>query len=209
MKKKKEKTKGYLIGITGGIGAGKSTVSRVFSAAGYPVLSADLLSREVVAPGMPALREITALFGREALLPDGSLDRAFVRRAIVGDSGLRLQLEAITHPRIQALTQEKASALFRAGKRIVFYEAPLLFEAKSDHGMDKVITVHAPDELRIARVLARDKYSRAEAEGLLKSQMPQEEKRRRADYCLENAGSERALEQRALELLAEIEKDLA
>jgi dephospho-CoA kinase len=201
---KKTKKKGLLVGITGGIGAGKSTVCRVFREAGYPVFSADEIAREVVQPGSPALAEIAQLFGPAALGPDGSLDRAYARERISRDPSLRRRLEAITHPRIQARAQELTKQAFSDGHEVVFYEAPLLFEAKSDREMDKVICVHAPDEIRLARVMARDGSTREQAERLLVSQMPQAEKIRRADFLLENGGGEEELRRAARNLLAQI-----
>lgn len=205
MKTKKDHTRNHvLVGITGGIGAGKSALAAVFSRLGYPVLSADALAREVVAPGSPALQEIVKVFGSEALLADGGLNRAWVRSEIARDSSLRLKLEAITHPRIQALSLARSKELFSDGALVVFYEAPLLFEAKSEKNMDAVICVHAPDKLRVARVVARDGVSTIEAERLLAAQMPQEEKMKRSDYLVLNDGDQAALERRAREVLAEL-----
>ena len=196
--------KNRLVGITGGIGAGKSALARVFTEAGYPVLSADELAREVVAPGSEVLGEIVAVFGPSALAADGSLNRGWVRSAIAGDSTLRARLEAITHPRIQALSLARAAELFQRGKELVFYEAPLLFEAGSDRSLSAVICVHAADEVRVDRVTKRDGRPRGEVEKLLRSQMPQEEKMRRSDYLVLNEGSEADLRARGLEVLAEL-----
>lgn len=190
-----------LVGITGGIGAGKSALARVFSEAGYPVISADELAREVVAPGSPALVEISALFGSGCLAPDGSLNRGFVRDAISRNEKLRLALEKITHPRIQALSLARSREHFARGSTLVFYEAPLLFEAGGDSKMDAIICVHAPNRVRIARVVARDGRSREEVERLIASQMPQAEKMSRSDHLVLNDGSEEELKARGLELL--------
>ncbi len=198
--------KKQLVGITGGIGAGKSAVATLYREAGYPVFSADEIAREIVAPGQAALEEIRKEFGPMALRADGSLDRAFLRAEITRDSSLRLKLEAITHPRIQLRSQELAQVAFRTGSSIVFYEAPLLFEAKSDRAMDKVICVHAPEELRIARTMKRDGSTREAAEKLLASQMPQEEKMKRADFLIENAGDLTNLKAESMRVLAELQK---
>jgi dephospho-CoA kinase len=193
-----------LVGITGGIGAGKSALARVFTEAGYPVLSADELAREVVAPGSEALGEIVAVFGPAALAADGSLNRSWVRSAIAGDPSLRARLETITHPRIQALSLARASDLFEQGQELVFYEAPLLFEAGSDRNLSAVICVHAADSVRVDRVMKRDGRPRAEVEKLLHSQMPQEEKMRRSSFLVRNEGSEAELRARGMEVLAEL-----
>jgi dephospho-CoA kinase len=201
------KTKGHLlVGITGGIGAGKSAVAAIYRAAGYPVFSADEIAREIVAVGSPALPDIEAVFGPLALRADGTLDRAYLRERISADTALRLKLEAITHPRIQARSLELAEQAFAGGAEIVFYEAPLLFEARSDRTMDKVICVHAPDDLRLERTVKRDGGTREAAEKLLRAQMPQDEKMRKADYLLENAGTEEELKEAALALLSAISR---
>ena len=204
MKNTQKKQKKLLVGITGGIGSGKSTVSRIFAEAGYPVLSADLFARELTEKGAAALHDIRDLFGEKAITVDGNLDRAHLRERILADESLRKKLEAILHPKIQALTVERAANLFAQGKEIVFYEAPLLFEARSEHHMDLVICVFAPDEQRVARVMARDNSSREQAEKLLASQMPQDEKMRRADLTILNDGDLATLRERALEALGKV-----
>lgn len=197
----KAQVKTKLIGITGGIGAGKSAVSAYLSAKGYPVLSADELAREVTATGSEALKEIRQLFGEGSRLPDGSLNRAFVRSEILKDEKKRKALEAITHPRIQALSKQKSAELAAQGHKVIFYEAPLLFEAKSDRNMDAVLCVYAEDGKRIRRVMDRDGSDHAHAEKLLKSQMPQEEKMKRSDFLLENNGTLKELEKKIEALL--------
>ncbi|HEY8278940.1 MAG TPA: dephospho-CoA kinase [Bdellovibrionota bacterium] len=190
-----------LIGITGGMGAGKSTVATLYREQGYPVLSADEIAREIVSPGAPALSEIAKLFGTESLAPDGTLNRSYVREKIAQDPDLRRKLERITHPRIQNRSLFLARQAFGQGARLVFYEAPLLFEAKSDSKMDKVICVRADDNLRLQRIMDRDDCSREQALLLLSSQMSQEEKIRRSDYLIDNSGTENELKKKALALL--------
>jgi dephospho-CoA kinase len=208
MKKKSWATdKNRLVGITGGIGAGKSVVARLFSQAGYPVLSADELARDLTAPNTPALREIAKIFGQDCILPDGSLDRGRLRSEISKEPALRKELEQLLHPLIQARSLELAEQLFQEGARLVFYEAPLLFEAKSDKKMDAVICVHAPDGLRVKRVMQRDGRPREEVESLLACQMPQEEKVRLSDYQILNDGDEAQLVKRAHIVLEELRKE--
>jgi dephospho-CoA kinase len=197
------------VGITGSLGAGKSTVSRVFAGAGYPVFSADVIAREVVAPGAPALAEIAAAFGAKALLPDGSLDRVWMREAIAQDPQLRQKLEAITHPRIKARSRELAEAEFAKGAKIVFYEAPLLFEAASERVLGAVVCVAASEENRIARVVKRDGSSPTQAKALIDAQMPQDEKIRRSQYVIWNDGSEEAVREEANKVLASLLAGLA
>ena len=204
----KKNTKHLWVGITGGIGSGKSTVSRVFAEAGYPVLSADEINRELTQPGGQALGEIRNVFGDEAISGDGALNRGFLRAEITRDPKLRLKLEAIMHPKIQAESKRRVDELFQQGKKIVFYEAPLLFEAKSEKALDLVVCVHASDETRIHRVIKRDHCSREQAERLLRSQMPQEEKMRRSDFLIENEGSQHELVAAAEETLKKLEARL-
>jgi dephospho-CoA kinase len=198
------KKKRLLIGITGGIGAGKSALGTVYRELGYPVFSADEIAREVVLPGTPALAVIRAVFGDASILPDGTLDRSLLRSRIAADPALRQKLEAITHPRIQERSLELAKAAFESGAEIIFYEAPLLFEAKSNHGMDKVICVHAPDSLRLARAVQRDGGSREQAENLLKAQMPQDQKIKLSDFLVENSAGLPELRTAAIELLKKL-----
>jgi dephospho-CoA kinase len=193
------------VGITGGIGAGKTLVAAYFRKKGYPVYSADEIAREIVQPGSPALAEIVKAFGPTALLPDGTLNRAGLRARIAADPSLRIKLEAITHPRIQERSLALSDEAFARGAGIVFYEAPLLFEAKSDKKMDKVICVHAPDEVRIERTMKRDGSPRELVEGLLKSQLSQEEKMKKSDFLIENAGSEKELRAEAEKILAQLQ----
>lgn len=196
------------VGITGSLGAGKSTVSRVFAEANHPVFSADVIAREVVAPGAPALAEIARAFGAKALLPDGSLDRVWMREAIAQDPARRHTLEAITHPRIRARSKELASAEFSRGARIVFYEAPLLFEAGVTNDLDLVICVAASEEKRIARTVKRDGSSPTQAKALIDAQMPQDEKIRRSQIVIWNDGSEASVREEARRALTSLESRL-
>jgi dephospho-CoA kinase len=175
-----------LIGLTGGIGAGKSAVARILESLGYKVLSADSLAKEITAAGSEAVSAISKIFGDESIAESGELNRAYVRKMITNDASLREKLNLIMHPRIQALCQEKAAALFKKGEKIVFYEAPLLFEAKSEKKMDAVICVIANDETRIKRISSRDNVNPESAKSLLQTQWPQEQKARLSDYIIEN-----------------------
>lgn len=203
------KAKHLWVGITGGIGSGKSTVSRYLAESGHPVLSADEINRELTQPGAAALGEISQVFGAQAIAADGSLDRAFMRAEITREPALRLKLEAIMHPRIQQLSKERADELFAQDKRIVFYEAPLLFEARGEKALDLVVCVHARDELRIERTVKRDRCSREQAEKLLLSQMPQAEKMAKSDYLISNEGDESILKTATLAVLGQLQKLLA
>lgn len=198
------KNKNKLIGLTGGIGAGKSTVADFFRNAGITVINADQLAREITEPGEPALAEIVSVFGTAAINGDGTLNRSHIRSQILEHPELRQRLEQITHPRIQALSKQRTEEAFAEGHHLVIYEAPLLFEAKSDHAMDEVICVIADDNIRIKRVMSRDNITREQAEKILQTQMPQEEKVARSRFVIKNDGDVRSLELIAMAVLKQI-----
>lgn len=175
-----------LIGLTGGIASGKSTVSRMLRELGAHVLDADELAREAVAPGSPALEEISGRFPF-AVAPDRTLDRAKLGEWIFSRPEERAALEAILHPRIRELFRQRTEALTRAGVREVVYEAPLLIENGLDALMDAVLLVAAPREVQLSRLMARNQLTRAQAEARLASQLPLEEKVKRATVVIDNA----------------------
>lgn len=179
------------IGLTGGIASGKSTVSRILRELGAEVLDADVLAREVVEPGSPALAQIAARFPG-VVAPDGRLDRAALGQRVFADPVERRALEAITHPRIAAAFLARAEALQARGVQQVIYDAPLLIENKLHQAMDEVIVVHVPREIQRARLIARDGLTPAQAEARLSAQLPLEEKLRLATHVIDNAGSPEA-----------------
>src|SRR6185369_5100386 len=149
-----------LVGLTGNIGSGKSTVAGMFAARGIPVIDADDLLRQAQAPGQPAHAEIAAAWP-EVLAPDGTIDRKRLGKIVFGDPdpAARKRLEAITHPRIQELSRARAAALAAAGHDLANYEASLLIESGRDKEMDALIVVTASEATRIARVVARNGVS--------------------------------------------------
>ncbi len=196
--------KAILIGITGGIGAGKSALGKIYAEAGYPVFSADKIAREILAPNSIGWQKVVETFGKEILADNGEIDRAKLRVQISNNEEDRKKLDAITHPLIQNRSQQLLQKAITQGNEIVFYEAPLLFEAQSHKKMDKVICVHASDATRIQRTMERDNRSKEEIERLLKGQMPQEEKMRRSDYLIKNDGTEEELRANGLNLVRSI-----
>ena len=182
-----------VLGLTGGIGAGKSTVARLFTARGVPVVDADALAREVVGPGQPALREIAATWP-EVVAADGALDRKRLGAIVFADPTARARLEAITHPHIQALSAERLAALAAAGNRLALYEAPLLVESGRWRDLDGLIVVTASEATQIARVRARDGLSQTEAEARIRAQLPTADKVRLATYVIDNDGDLAATE---------------
>lgn len=194
------------VGLTGNVGAGKSTVVALFAGWGATVIDTDVLAREVVEPGSPALALIGELFGDEVVTEEGGLDRAAVRRIVFADPGAREQLEAVLHPAIRARFAELLVEAEARGDRIVIGVVPLLYEKSMEKDFDAVLLVDAPLELRIERLVSKRGLSTAEARAVAAAQMPAEEKRARADFIIDNDSDIPTLERRAWETWKEIEK---
>ncbi|WP_437840879.1 dephospho-CoA kinase [Sorangium sp. So ce1153] len=193
-----------LFGLTGGLGSGKSTVAARFRAQGLPVIDADALAREAVAKGTEGLDEVVRAFGPEVLLPDGSLDRARVAAVVFADPGKRRQLNAIVHPRIAAITLERAAALEAQGEPLACYEAALLVENRVVDAFRPLVVVAVPEAVQIARAMARDGATEDEVRARLAAQLPLSSKVAVADYVIENSGDRAATERQADEVLASI-----
>lgn len=176
-----------VVGLTGGIASGKSTVARTFAELGVPVIDADQLAREVVAPGSEGLAEIVAAFGRDVLLPDGSLDRKALGARVFSDPPLRARLNAITHPLVGRLSAERIAAVDPATPYLV-YEAALLVETGRHKTMAALIVVALDAELQVARVKMRDQMSHEDATARIGAQAPLAEKLRVADFIIDNHG---------------------
>jgi dephospho-CoA kinase len=192
------------IGLTGNIAAGKSTVAAGLAAAGFPVIDADALAREVVAPGTPALAAIVARWGPTVLLADGTLDRATLRRRILADPAERAALEAITHPAIAARRAARTAELAARGAQVIVCDIPLLFEAQLEDTVDAIVLVDAPVAVRRARLIQDRGMDPAEADALIAAQMPADRKRERADVVIENAGSRTDLDAAIAALVARL-----
>jgi dephospho-CoA kinase len=179
-----------VVALTGGVASGKSTVARLLRELGAEVLDADQIAREVVAPGQPALSEITAAFGEEYLLPDRSLDRGKIGEIIFSDPEARAKLNAIVHPRVRARLREARERIARERPdTVLVMDIPLLFETTvSDYeGLD-VIVVYASPETQLARLMARDGLTREQAQTRLGAQMPLRDKLPRARWVVRNDG---------------------
>ncbi|OGQ57131.1 MAG: dephospho-CoA kinase [Deltaproteobacteria bacterium RIFCSPLOWO2_02_FULL_53_8] len=177
-----------IIGLTGGIAAGKSLVAAEFVRLGAYLIDADVISREVVLKGSHAYQEIVDEFGSGVLLADGALDRKALGRIIFADPVRRAALNAITHPRIRARIIELIDERRRAAdKPFILIDAALLIENKLYKLVDKIVVVDAPQMTLIERMKARDGVTEAEAEGRLAAQMPVNEKRSFADYVIDNS----------------------
>jgi len=177
-----------LIGLTGGIGSGKSTVARMLADRGAAVVDADLLAREVVEPGQPALAEIAAEFGPSVLLPDGGLDRAALAAVVFADAARRERLNAITHPRVGALMQERIAAALASAAPLVAVDVPLLFEGSRQSLFEGVLLVWVPPDVQLRRLVERGGIAEAEARARIAAQMPIDDKRALATWVIDNSG---------------------
>jgi dephospho-CoA kinase len=178
-----------LVGLTGSIATGKSTVSRMFAHLGARVLDADLLAREVVMPGQPAYLKIVEEFGQGVVQDDGTLDRKALGAIVFAEPTRRKRLEEITHPAIAARQQRILSVLDEeAFEGIVIWDVALLFETGGVARMDRVVVVATDPETELARLMARDGMAEADARARIASQMPVAEKAKRAHYVIDNSG---------------------
>ena len=178
-----------ILGVTGGIATGKSSVAQQFKAMGLPIVSADELAREVVRVGTDTLRMIVERFGTEVLCANGSLDRERLAQIIFSDDTARKDLDQITHPAIAKLAESTIASLVAAGATHIVYEAPLLYEVRAESRVDKVLVVAARPDVQIKRLMARDGVDKAAAEARIATQMSLEEKINRADYVIDNSGT--------------------
>ncbi|MEO5573392.1 MAG: dephospho-CoA kinase [Gammaproteobacteria bacterium] len=171
------------IGLTGGIGSGKSSVARGFADLGVPVIEADVIARELVAPGMPALAQIVEVFGAPMLTDSGTLDRTRLRKLIFSDAAQRARLEAILHPLICGEMEAHIEGL--AGLYCVLC-IPLLLETGQAHRVDRVLVIDTPHYLQYRRVMARDGIGASEVAAILRAQMDFNKRLARADDIISN-----------------------
>ncbi len=189
-----------IIGVTGGIASGKSTVARAFAVRGIPWVDADDVAREIVAPGQPALAEIAEHFGHDVLAPNGSLDRRKLRELVFADGEARRQLERITHPRIRQRLAAHMKRLQAQGAPYVLLVSPLLFESGQDAMVDRCLVIDVPETIQVTRTAARDDVDEAQARAIVAAQMPREERLARADDVIDNATDEAGLAEQVAEL---------
>jgi dephospho-CoA kinase len=196
-----------VVGLTGNVAAGKSTVRRLWSAAGVPVLDADQLAREAVAPGSAGLREVIDAFGPELRTAEGALDRGAMRARVFADPEARRRLEAILHPRISTLRDAWVQAQRRSGVPLAVVEIPLLFEAGQEGSVDRVVVVDAPESIRLRRLVDERGIPAAEGARIIAAQLDPAMKRERAHFVIDNAGSEAELAAAAAEVLHRLRRE--
>ena len=193
-----------LVGLTGGIASGKSTVAEILKRQGAAIINADVLAREVVEPDRQAWTEIVNTFGTAVLQPDRALDRQKLRAIIFDDAAARKKIESIIHPQVRALAEQRIREHAAAGYAVIVYEVPLLFEGNLQEWLRPVILVACDVDTQRNRLQSRDNLSAAQAQKHIDAQMSLEAKRRLADYVIENNGSLEDLERKVQAVLEKI-----
>ena len=193
-----------LVGLTGGIASGKSTVAEILKRQGAAIINADVLAREVVEPDRQAWTEIVNTFGTAVLQPDRALDRQKLRAIIFDDPDARKKLESIIHPQVRALAEQRIREHAAAGYAVIVYEVPLLFEGNLQEWLRPVILVACDVDTQRKRLQSRDNLSAVQAQKHIEAQMSLEEKRRLAAYVIENNGSLEDLERQVQAVLEKI-----
>jgi len=179
------------VGLTGGIGSGKSTAAHCFAELGAPLIDADAIARELTGAGQPAVKTISRSLGENVSTADGSMDRKRVREIVFADAEKRTILEQILHPLIHT---EMANRIDRFQGRYCILEIPLLIEGQSHPLVDRIAVVHAPEELRIKRVIKRSGLSEQQIRLIIQAQASDAERKRRADDIIDNSGDLETLE---------------
>lgn len=184
----------FVVGLTGGIGSGKSEVARLFASLGVPVVDTDTIAHGLTAPGSPLLVEIAQALGRHCIKPDGSLDRAWLRRRVFADADARRTLENILHPRIRETAGQLLAQHADAPYQIIV--VPLLFETGGYAGLvSRSLVVDCDEALQIARTMQRNPLSEAEVRAIMAAQLPRSQRVALADDVIENDGSLQKLEE--------------
>ncbi|MDZ5712438.1 dephospho-CoA kinase [Jeotgalibacillus haloalkalitolerans] len=185
-----------IIGLTGSIATGKSTIANELINMGYTVIDADQSARKVVEPGEEAYKKIKETFGDAVFTEDGQLDRPKLGEIIFNDEQKRKQLNEIVHPAVRADMLAQKDQAFTEGKQTVFLDIPLLFESKLQWMVEKVLVVYAPEAVQKERLMKRNDFSEKEAASRIASQIPVEQKREQADAVIDNSGTiEQSIEQ--------------
>ena len=195
------------VGLTGGIGSGKSEVARRLAEHGAVLIDADVAARQVVEPGSPGLAQVAAAFGDEVLRPDGSLNRERLGEIVFADPGLRGKLNAIVHPLVREWMQEAERAAVQTdGDAIVVHDVPLLAESRGKAGFDAVIVVDVPPDLQLERLVSQRGMAAEQASARMAAQASREQRLAVADIVIDNSGSLDDLDRRVAEVWADLER---
>lgn len=195
-----------IIGLTGGIGSGKSTVARSLQKHGFPIVDADLIAREIVEPGQPALAELAKEFGEDILNADGSLDRGLLASRAFTTKDTTQRLNDITHPRINQRTQELFDEARENGAEAVIYDMPLLIDKGLHKDMDATIVVHAAEHVRLERLTTKRGLDVDDVRRRINAQIDDETRKQHADILLDNNGTEEDLTQQIAQAVDKIKQ---
>ncbi len=196
-----------LVGVTGGIASGKSTVTGILKELGAPLIDYDAIARQVVEPGMPAWKEIVGYFGCHVLQEDKNIDRKKLSKIVFRDSEKRKKLESFTHPWIHKQFVEKLDEITKKmSGAIIQVSIPLMIEQNLQYMFHKLVVVYIPEEKQIERLMARDRISEEEARRIIKAQLPIDEKIRYADFVITNSGTPEETKRQVQELWRNLKK---
>jgi dephospho-CoA kinase len=196
-----------LVGLTGNIGSGKSTVAQLLSSRGATIIDADVLSRRAVEVGTGAYAAIVERWGTSILDPNGSIDRSALRRTVFSDPSELEQLNAIVHPEVERMRSALVDQARRRGDRLVVCDIPLLFERRMTDDFDRIVLVDAPRPVRLDRLVRERGLRETEAMDMIVAQMPAELKRARADHVIDNDSTLTALDQRVAEVWESLQRE--
>jgi dephospho-CoA kinase len=195
-----------LVGLTGNIGSGKSTVDQLLSERGATIIDADVLARRAVEVGTPGYRAIVERWGTSILGPDGTLDRGALRRIVFSDQAELEQLNTLVHPEVERMRAALVETARLRGDKLVVCDVPLLFERKMTDLFDRIVLVDAPRPVRLERLVRERGLKETEAMDMIVAQMPAELKRARADYVIDNIGTLTELDARVAEVWGALEQ---
>ena len=190
-----------IVGVTGGIGAGKSAATSHFEQLGITIVDADIVAREIVAPDSPTLAKLVDIFGEDILLEDGALNRAKLRELVFSDDTAKASLNGIMHP---AIRTEIMSQLGQANSPYVILSAPLLIENGLEKNVNSVVVVDVPETLQLARASARDDVSEEQIKAIMQSQCSRKDRLKHAEYVLDNSGTLKQLHEQVERLHDEL-----
>lgn len=197
-----------IIGLTGGIASGKSTVSALLKEHGIPIVDADLIAREVVEPGKSVYQQIVEYFGEGILLADRQIDRKKLGEIVFSEESKRQALNAIVHPEVRKEMSRQAQDALKRGNKLVVMDIPLLFESKLEHMVDKIVLVYVPADIQLTRLMERDEIDEQQAMKRIRAQLPIETKKAVADYIIDNSGTREQTREQVERLLATLQAEL-